>query len=1026
MDAELQQLHDALAQTMAPNQQSIKAAEAFLQQAAERPGFAVQVLKARSDARSGARAAAPPPPTRRHPLPPPLTRRLSAAALFPQLVSLDAVAPEVRQQGAVQFKNHVKFQWAPRAGGDGGAAAAIPDAEKETVRAHLLDLMLSAPPRARAQLGEALAIISRADFPARWPALLPQLLARMGEHAGDPEKLGGVLSTADAVFARYRGQFMTDALSAELEYSQAAVRPLLAATQALAAAAAAAAAAPATPPAALARALDNARLVLAVFFSLNSPGLTEEFEATLDAWMAALHALLTLSAPAAAPADEDEEGPLDALKATACECLALFMERNEEEFARFLPTFVKDVWTEATSAGAAPGRDRLVVSALGFLAAVARSVHGGLFGEPGALAGVAEGAVVPNLRLRDADVELFEDDWLEYVRRDAEGGDADTRRRAAAELVRALVGRFPAEATALFGGLVRGALAEAAADPAAGWRAKDAAVYLVTAVAAKARTAAGGAAATNELVDLAEFFSAHVAPELAAPAVDARPVVKADCLRFGATFRGALPPAADAALLAGAGALLRARSNVVHSYAATLLERLLAAKRAGAPALPPAELAPRAGALLAALFGALALPGSGENEYVMRAVARLAAHLGAALPADARGALLAALAGALLRAAANPAHPGFNHWLFEAAAAAVRGGAAAPGGVAALEGALFPPFQAVLQEDVQEFHPYVFQVLAQLVEARVALGPAGGGLPLPEAYLQLLPPLLAPVFWERPGNVPALARLLRAFVAAAPAELAARGALPGALGVLQKLISSKTQDHEGLALLDALTLSLDPAALAPFEAPLWTLLFQRLQAARTAKFTRRLAQSAALVAARRGGAALAAALEGVQPGAAAMFAGGVWAPGLGGSGGAVEDKVAAVGAARFLAEAPPLQAEGAAPAWGALLDALLRRLGGAPAAGAGAPAGGDENEAPEAPEEVSGYAAAYAKLHYAARAEPDPLPEAGEARGELAQRLAAAGAAAPGRIARRIAAHVSPEAAAELARICAAAGVALA
>jgi hypothetical protein len=60
---------------------------------------------------------------------------------------------------------------------------------------------------------------------------------------------------------------------------------------------------------------------------------------------------------------------------------------------------------------------------------------------------------------------------------------------------------------------------------------------------------------------------------------------------------------------------------------------------------------------------------------------------------------------------------------------------------------------AARQNDVQEFHPYVFQIFAQLIETRPA--------PLPAAYMAIFPPLLSPLFWERPGNVPALVRLLQ-------------------------------------------------------------------------------------------------------------------------------------------------------------------------------------------------------------------------------------------------------------------------
>jgi exportin-2 (importin alpha re-exporter) len=58
---------------------------------------------------------------------------------------------------------------------------------------------------------------------------------------------------------------------------------------------------------------------------------------------------------------------------------------------------------------------------------------------------VCEKIVIPNTRLREDAEELFDFNWLEYVRQDAEGSDADTRRRAASELVRALTDKFPAE-----------------------------------------------------------------------------------------------------------------------------------------------------------------------------------------------------------------------------------------------------------------------------------------------------------------------------------------------------------------------------------------------------------------------------------------------------------------------------------------------------------------------------------------------------------------------------------------------------
>ena len=58
---------------------------------------------------------------------------------------------------------------------------------------------------------------------------------------------------------------------------------------------------------------------------------------------------------------------------------------------------------------------------------------------------MCEHIVIPNIRLRDDMEEMFEMNWVEYVRRDTEGSDNDTRRRAATDLVKALTARFEAQ-----------------------------------------------------------------------------------------------------------------------------------------------------------------------------------------------------------------------------------------------------------------------------------------------------------------------------------------------------------------------------------------------------------------------------------------------------------------------------------------------------------------------------------------------------------------------------------------------------
>jgi len=104
-----------------------------------------------------------------------------------------------------------------------------------------------------------------------------------------------------------------------------------------------------------------------------------------------------------------------------------------------------------------------------------------------------QGVVVPNVALREHDIEQFEDDPLEYVRLDmslsAAGTDAATRRQSAADVLQALVaGGAETETTEIVGAWVRTGLAEYEKDKERGWKAKDSAVYLLTALATRGAT----------------------------------------------------------------------------------------------------------------------------------------------------------------------------------------------------------------------------------------------------------------------------------------------------------------------------------------------------------------------------------------------------------------------------------------------------------------------------------------------------------------------------------------------------------
>ena len=186
--------------------------------------------------------------------------------------------------------------------------------------------------------------------------------------------------------------------------------------------------------------------------------------------------------------------------------------------------------------------DSLVSNAIGFLSSVAeRNQYRDLFEKEETLTSICEKVILPNMEFRESDNELFEDNAEEYIRRDIEGSDVDTRRRASCDLVKALSKCFEPQMTSIFGRYVAAMLETYAKDPANHWRSKDAAIYLIIALASKGHTARQGTTQINQLVDLGEFFLGHIVPDLQNPSVDYLPVLKADAIKYLMTFRNHLP-----------------------------------------------------------------------------------------------------------------------------------------------------------------------------------------------------------------------------------------------------------------------------------------------------------------------------------------------------------------------------------------------------------------------------------------------------------------------------------------------------
>ncbi|KOC66626.1 Exportin-2 [Habropoda laboriosa] len=516
-----------------------------------------------------------------------------------------------------------------------------------------------------------------------------------------------------------------------------------------------------------------------------------------------------------------------------------------------------------------------------------------------------------------------------------------------------------------------------AEKPIENWRSKDAAIYLVTSSASKAQTQKHGVTQSSELVPLPQFAMQHIEPELLKPNVNEFPVLKADAIKFLMTFRSVLPREMILGSLPQLIRHLNASNIVVHTYAACAIEKILAMKGPDNLHLVKGnDLSQLTADLLKGLFTCLTIPGSEENEYVMKAIMRSFGILQEVIVpflAD----ILPKLTEKLAIVSKNPSRPNFNHYLFETFALSIKIVCKTHKvAVSSFEEALFPIFQEILQQDVLEFLPYVFQILALLLELRTTQD-------IPEAYLALFPCLLSSVLFERQANIHPLNRLLRAFISHSAHHIIAQDKINGLLGVFQKLIASKANDHEGFLLLQSIIEYFSPNVLEPFMKQIFVLLFQRLSSSKTTKFVKGLIVFFAYYIIRYGSNNLVTIIDQIQSRMFGMVIERVLIADLPKVSGDIERKVTAVAMSNLLIDCPAMLERPYNTYYPRLLATLVEFFELPPDQSTLA----EDNIFPET-EDMPGYQVGYSQLLCARNPPKDPLEAVGDVRLHLAQGLA--------------------------------------
>ncbi|KAL8674355.1 MAG: hypothetical protein Q9168_001215 [Polycauliona sp. 1 TL-2023] len=752
------------------------------------------------------------------------------------IVASDTYGSTARLASALYFKNFIRRNWTDESGN-----YKLPQQEVVSIKQELIGLMINVPANIQYQLGDAVGVIADSDFWRRWDTLVDDLVSRL---TPDNARINnGVLQVAHSIFKRWRPLYRSDELFTEVnhvlgKFGDPFVQLLGNTDQMIEQ--------NRDDRTALPQFFSTMNLLMKLLYDLSVQDLPPIFEDNMQSLTALLHKYLIYDNPLLHSDSDSESGSLEFVKSGIFEVLVLYAQKYEDAFGPFVEQFVGSSWNLLTTTGLETKNDILVSKALQFLTSVTRlSQHAQAFSNEDTMSQVVERVVLPNLSLRDSDMEMFEDEPIEFIRRDLEGSDNDTRRRAATDFLQQLLAQFQKLVTDVVLRYINHYLSEYSRNPSVNWKSKDTAVYLFSSIAAKgAVTASQGVKSVNELVNILEFFQANVAADLVSES-DVEPILKVDAIKYLYVFRSQITRAQWRDAFPLVVKHLGSSEYVVYTYAAIALERVLALTDTSKQAvIASSDVAPLSAQLLEHLFQLIERSPEPaklqENEFLMRCVMRVLIVIrdGVVPITDM---VLANFTKITRIISSNPANPRFYYYHFEALGAFIR--FAAPLQPGTIENALFPIFLSILENEVQEFIPYVFQLFAALLEAN-----SSGSLTA--YYTSLVQPILNPHLWSSRGNIPALVRLVSSLMTRGASQIAQNKQLETILGIFQTLITNKANEIYGFELLESIMANFPPSTIEPYFVTILQLLFTRLQNSKTEAFSSRFVRFYHLVSSR--------------------------------------------------------------------------------------------------------------------------------------------------------------------------------
>ena len=368
--------------------------------------------------------------------------------------------------------------------------------------------------------------------------------------------------------------------------------------------------------------LENATYANKIFYSLSFQDIPAFIEDNLKIFMNILMFLYNFQSPFLISESDEQPGIIEKLTTSVAKIVILYTSKFEEDFT-MLGDFTQATWTILTSrVTLLPRDDKLTCTCIGFLASVSRQErHKSIF--QNFLQIICEKIIIPNLEIRESDLEIFEDDPMEFIRRDSEGGnDLSHRHSSAVSLIQGLMEFNEIEMTKILFETITRCLSEYLSDPSKYWKSKLLATQIFSAIGARGYAEAFGVTIINSNLNVKEYFHTHVLPDLKSNNCNLHPLLLLEAIKFVMNYRNQLVKNELVECMPLMLFHLESENFIIHTYSAIAIEKILAIKREGEALFNSADISDVVGrislTILTLIFNQKSVEKMCENYFLIK------------------------------------------------------------------------------------------------------------------------------------------------------------------------------------------------------------------------------------------------------------------------------------------------------------------------------------------------------------------------------------------------------------------------